>query len=329
MTLTAEQICKVDAQWGHEWDRSNYWNCLPQVTRRKKKLGGGDQCGEWGFLVDRYLDRSKVYRRVLSFPCGQGHMERYLAQNFRFVACDAFDISDGALAIARELAEAEGVVSVNYRQGDFNAPALTEMYDVVVGVGLHHIEQLEACCSEIKAHMLPGGRFLLSEYVGPRWSQPTPRQLEAINGLIKLIPEKYRLRVDAWKALGAKSPEEGLARLYATWAGEGLVCHSPEHADKFWNFYRPMDLEEWQRVDPTEAVRSDDIIPVLRATFNHVDVYDYQGSLLHFGLHSIAANFSRDTPEDQAIMDMLFAAEDALMAHDDVPMNWAVLAAYD
>lgn len=329
MALSIADMEKIDAQWSMERDRLNYWNCLPQVTRRKAKYGWGDQCGEWGFIADRYLSRSRLYERVLSFPCGQGHMERWLASGFKFKCCDAFDVSQGALDIARYGADRSGLENVQYAVGDFNEPALTHMYDLVVAVGLHHIENLECCCSAIREHMLPGGVFILSEYVGPNWSQPTPRQLEAINGLIKLLPEKYRLKVDEWRAMGVSSPEHGLAKLYAEWAGEGLISQSTEHADKFWNSYTPMTKEQWLAHDPSEAVRSEDIIPVLKQTFNHVDVYDYQGSLLHFALYSIAGNFHRDTPEDQAIMDMLFAVEDTLMAHDDVPMNWAVIAAYD
>lgn len=327
--LGRADVALIDRQWSEVRDLSNYWNALPQVTRRKAKYGWGSTGGECAFLVDRYMDRKRQYRRVLSFPCGQGQIERWLASQIRFEACDAFDISEGALAVARAEAARIGLNNVHYRAGDFNDPKLTEQYDLVIGAGLHHIEDLERCCATVRKHMASGAKFLMIEYVGPRWSQPTPRQLDAINAVIRLLPEKYRLKVDAWKAMGASSPEHGIAKLYAEWSGEGLVCHSAEHADKFWNSYTPMTKEQWLAHDPSEAVRSEDIIPVLKQTFNHVDVYDYQGSLLHFALYGIAANFSRDTPEDQAVMDMLFAVEDTLMAHDDVPMNWAVIAAYD
>lgn len=330
MSLTIDEVAKVDAQWARVWDRGNNWNCLPQVTRRKAKFTGGDiHIGEWGFLLKRYLDFDRVYDKVGSLCCGQGPAEQHFARYYKYREMHGFDVSEGALKIARELGKQQGIENLHYFAADLNDITFRDSYDVMLINGFHHIENLEGLALSVKKALTPGGKFLLGEYVGPRWSQPTPRQLEAINGLIKVLPEKYRLKVDAWKAMGAKSPEEGLKMLYAQWAGEGLVCHSPEHADKFWNSYTPMTVESWQEVDPTEAVRSDDIIPVLRNTFKHVDVYDYQGSLLHFALYSIAGNFHRDTPEDQAIMDMLFAVEDTLMAHDDVPMNWAVIAAYD
>jgi SAM-dependent methyltransferase len=95
----------------------------------------------------------------------------------------------------------------------------------------------------------------------------------------------------------------------------------------FWTKFVPMTREQWTAADPSESVRSDEIIPLLRKYFRTVDVRYTGGSIMQFTLYDIAGNFYEDNEETRDIVDMLFKVEQVLMKHDDVPQNYAVIVA--
>jgi hypothetical protein len=95
----------------------------------------------------------------------------------------------------------------------------------------------------------------------------------------------------------------------------------------FWNRFTPMTRKQWNAVDPSEAVRSDEIIPILKRYFRTVDVRYTGGSIMQFVLYDIAANFYDDSRETRDVLDMLFKIEAVLVEHDDVPQNYAVIVA--
>jgi hypothetical protein len=80
--------------------------------------------------------------------------------------------------------------------------------------------------------------------------------------------------------------------------------------------------------DPSEAVRSQDIIPVLKQYFSEVDVQYQGGSIVQFALYDLASNFYGDSQEVRAILEMLIHIEDVLTAYDpEVPQTYAVIVA--
>lgn len=95
----------------------------------------------------------------------------------------------------------------------------------------------------------------------------------------------------------------------------------------FWNSFVPVTREQWNERDPSEAVRSDEIIPLLNEYFDEVDVRYTGGSILQFTLYDLAANFYEETEETKAILDMLFHIEDVLVKYDDIPQDYAVIVA--
>jgi hypothetical protein len=79
-------------------------------------------------------------------------------------------------------------------------------------------------------------------------------------------------------------------------------------------------------VDPTEAVRSADIVPLLRTHFDLVERVDYGGTLLNLVLEEITGNFA-GTPEDLAVLEPLFEAERDCLRRGVLPSDFAVLVA--
>ena len=108
-------------------------------------------------------------------------------------------------------------------------------------------------------------------------------------------------------------------------APEWIADDLPE--EYFWTKFVPMTREQWSAVDPSESVRSDEIISLLRKSFSTVDVRYTGGSIMQFTLYDIAGNFYADTEETRDILDMLFKIEEVLLKHDDVPHDYAVIVA--
>jgi hypothetical protein len=79
--------------------------------------------------------------------------------------------------------------------------------------------------------------------------------------------------------------------------------------------------------DPSEAIRSSEIIPRLRRHFNIIEERPLGGALLHLGLGGIAQNFDAASTEDCTIMDAFFAAEDAAMRDGTVGSDFTVVIA--
>jgi SAM-dependent methyltransferase len=114
-----------------------------------------------------------------------------------------------------------------------------------------------------------------------------------------------------------------------TRATQSALADDPRTRRYFWTDFRPMTVEEWKSTDPSESIRSDEIVPQLRAVFPWVHVCYTRGSLLQFVLYDLAANFYGEADEVRHYLDMLFHIEDVVMAHDDVPENFAYVVAAD
>jgi ubiquinone/menaquinone biosynthesis C-methylase UbiE len=101
-------------------------------------------------------------KSVLDVACGEGLYTRMLKQRGAARVVGA-DISEGMIAVARQLEERTRL-GVSYVVQDAGALALGEAFDVVTGIWLLHYaesrEQLTRMGAAIRAHLVPGGRFL-------------------------------------------------------------------------------------------------------------------------------------------------------------------------
>ncbi len=98
--------------------------------------------------------------------------------------------------------------------------------------------------------MKPGGLFYVSDYIGPTRMQWTDAQLKYMNDLLALMPEELRAQINP-DGSDAPSPKTSVKRI---------------------------SLETFERVDPSEAVRSADIDRAIR-TFDVVDFYPMGGTI--------------------------------------------------
>jgi 2-polyprenyl-3-methyl-5-hydroxy-6-metoxy-1,4-benzoquinol methylase len=277
-----------------------YWLAIPEVHRRFQSLSTGGKSEHWiNYCVSDYLGGRLPAERMASLGCGTGLVERHLASLQAFRRCDSFDIAPGALDVARRETEAAGVSGVNYELADIETLRLDERaYDAIWFNGsLHHISNLEEVCDRVGAALKPHGYAFISEYVGASRFDFSARQKEAIHAAFALVPERYR-----------RSFRNG---------APGAVQAAPFLPD-------PRKVAE---VDPSEAVRSADILRVVGERLEVVARHDAGGTLLQFLLQGICGNFRSDDPGSLAVLEMLFRIEDGLIEAGDLGSDSTLLVA--
>jgi len=169
------------------------------------------------------------------------------------------DGGDGHLEDALEIARrsAEGL-PITYRRLDLNRDELEPgRYDFVVSAaGLHHVTNLEHCVHQLWRSLKPGGLLLMNEFVGPDRFQWTDEQLEEMNRLFVPLPVEKRHNL--------------------------MTGVTSERIER-----RP--LAYMIEADPSEAVRSSEIIGTVSLFFEPFVVREFGGTVLHPMLEGIAA----------------------------------------
>jgi hypothetical protein len=79
--------------------------------------------------------------------------------------------------------------------------------------------------------------------------------------------------------------------------------------------------------DPSEAIRSAEIIPLLSEYFTILEQKDYGGTILHMLLQNIIANFDHDNYKDKSILSLLILLENILIREKVIDSDFAFLAA--
>lgn len=278
---------------GHERD----WTQLAQVRGHLNRRVSGDPAVDayMYFLRTRLPDRLPV-GDALTIGCGEGALERGLARHSFALRHDAVDVAPKAVERAAAAAQEAGLGHLRYRVADADHLRLEPgSYDVVLGVqAIHHIERLEHLFEQVAAALRPDGFLFLDEFVGPSRFQWTRRQLEAVDGILATLPERLR-----------RSVADGRVRRRAL---------------------RPT-VREVRATDPSEAIRSEEILSVASRYFDLLEVRPYGGTILHLLLHEIAGNFSPSVPGGPEILDAIAELEWSLVTSGDLPSDFAIVVA--
>jgi len=298
-----EALRRTAAHWGAEagtWriGRGHHWTEHPLVQERiNAKVSGDLKIDPYMYLLRRYFEARLPVERTLTLGCGEGLLERGLAQHNCSLNYEGAEVAHEALRRAEQLAPTNGPSTFSYRYMDLNNADLDpDRYDVIFGANsVHHVENLEHLFSEVWKALKPGGYFHLNEYVGPSRFQWTDRQQEIINGLLKVLPERYRLSVRDTRLVKDR-------------------------------LTRPT-VKAVKAIDPSEAARSEEIVGLLRRYFEIVEMKELGGTILHPLLDSIAGNFDPEKEEDRRWLEWLFQAEDAVLADHTLASDFAVIIA--
>ena len=220
--------------------------------------------------------------RVLVLGCGEGWLERAVAE-WPFVArIDAVDFAEHAVARAREAAR--GIAKISYGVVDLNRDRLERgAYDVIVAHSvLHHVENLEHAYAQIEGALRAEGTLLVNEYVGPNRFQYSDDVLAIINKLLACI---------------GKPPKQ-----------------------------RP-GVEEMIANDPTEAVRSEELLAFTEKSFDVRERKNIGGTILQHLLYETIRDFRFEVPRERAILEILCTIEAMLVDEGRVPCDYVILAA--
>lgn len=232
----------------------------------------------------------------LSLGCGAAATELLGAKAGLFATMDALDAAEESIKHARSSWAEAGVEGVQFGSVDLNRPSLErDAYDVVmICMSLHHVRELEVLLDEVAAALRPGGYFIFNEYVGPTQFQFSAKRLDIISRLLQALPDAMAIDV-----------ESGLRKT-------SYVVHPRS----FWN-----------EVDPSEAVRSDEILALVEERFDVLHRRDYGGTLLGPGLENIIHNFDPEDEKDCSLIRLLGTLEQILIENGVVSNDFTVVGA--
>ncbi|MDI9548519.1 MAG: class I SAM-dependent methyltransferase [Chloroflexota bacterium] len=346
--MAHQDLKRTARHWGSDpWNSSEivFWTQLASVQRRLAMKECGKPDGNWvDHILETYFTGRLPLQRCLSLGCGRGRVERQWADRRAFVACDAYDISPNSIAEAEVLATEAGYDGINYAVADINQIELpSQHYDAALAVSsAHHFSDLEHVFAQVASALKPDGLFVLHEYVGANRFQFGARQREVIEACLHLIPTEYRMLRASKRSNTADSPKQSQQRDIGWFfrrtldkLREGTLLST---AGRYWRRHRAIaagerpvketalpTLRSVIAVDPSEAVRSAEILPVLETLFEIVEYRPLGGTILQFLLADIAGNFVDEAGEQ--LLEILFQLEDALMASGDLPSDFALIVA--
>ena len=289
----------VEDAWEQVESPPSYMWSIPAVWRRANRLITGDPDVDPKVYVSNKYLKTLQPLRALSLGCGSGEKDLLWTSLCTYARLDAYDISASRIAHARSQAQAVGRTEIEYRVADLSHIDWPEAeYDAVfVDQSLHHLSPLEPLILNIRRALKPSGYLVASEFIGPTRFQWTDRQLEAIDGVLAILPPGYRRR----------------------WSN-GRIKE---------RVHRP-SLLNMRLNDPSEAVESARIVPLLERHLEIVERRDYGGTIIHMLFDDIAHNFLGDDgrerdDEARRWLELCFQIEDELLASGEIQSDFAFL----
>ena len=259
------------------------WHQHPLVVRTyKQRLASGSES-----FVAHIREKYGVRAKCLSIGCGDGGIEVEMVQAGLCETMEGIDLSP----VPAELRE-RVKFSVRNAEKDLEEQG----YDLVLFThALHHIFDLEAMSTAIRDRIMDPtkGILVLEEYVGPvRWQFP-PTHLNAMADLLKRLEADYPERVQH-------------IRQNPLWDG---------------NAFTPPDAESIKKDDPSETIRSNEIIPVLSQYFALVESVPLGGSFFQWIFHN-AYNALKDDGAGQEIVQKMLDAEMQAISNGKVTSDY-------
>jgi len=260
------------------------------------RVSGDSRVDPYLWFLRRYLGPCLPVRDALTIGCGTGELERGLCQYGFALRHEGVDLSEDAVDRAKYAARSASLSHLHYIVSDANRLDLPRnAFDVVFGVhSIHHVEALERLFTQIAQSLRPKGLLFLNEFMGPTRFQWSDRQLEIVNALLRVLPEEFR--------------------------------RSTVSGDVKNSVMRPT-VEEMIATDPSEAIRSSEILEVASDYFELLEVRPYGGTVLQILLDDIAGNFAPPRPGGMELLAAIADLEWAIIEAGDLSSDFAVVVA--
>jgi len=152
-----------------------------------------------------------TFEHGLTLGCGAGRCERDLISQGVCRSFHGIDISEDAVAKAREIAKKQGL-PLTYDVADLNFVKLPEKtFDLVVAqTCLHHILFLEHVADQIWRSLKNDGYLWIHDFIGETQFQYDDKRLAIVNQILAVLPEKLRKNKITGRTIAEiKRPEPG------------------------------------------------------------------------------------------------------------------------
>lgn len=172
---------------------------LPDLERSEARIEDSEASAKLG--VARYTssllrvarERNLKFENGLTLGCGAGRCERELVGRGVCRSFHGIDISEKAIATAREIAK-EKDLPLTYEVADLNFLNLPEKtFDLVVAqTSLHHVLFLERVAEQVWRSLKSDGYLWIHDFIGETQGQYDPKRLSTMNRILAILPEKFR-----------------------------------------------------------------------------------------------------------------------------------------
>lgn len=271
------------SKWDNVKPSSDFW-IVPAVRKRWNEKCTGDPDVEYEDYVVKKLFSKAENLRMLSVGCGTGSRERKFGKYENFSLIEGIDLASSKIEEARKYAIKSNLNNIRYYVGDFRSFEFDpNSYDLILfNSSLHHFDRIDHLMrSKVLPLLKNEGYLVIFEYVGPKRLQWTKRQLDFANRLLKEMPDKYKTRFNS-ATIKKRIYRPGLLRMYL--------------------------------VDPSEAVESQEILPVIHKYFKPLEERKVGWDILHLLLKDISHNFLSDKNETKSLLTYIFEQEDNYMS---------------
>lgn len=270
------------------------WDAHPVILQYINRRISGNPNESWLPFLKRTLF-PRLFEYGLSLGCGWGALERDAIHLGICRYFDAYDMSKDAIEVAESEALKNALEKhIVYYCDDLNTVTFeTGKYDICFGAAaIHHVNNLEHLFSQITEALRPGAYLVLNEYVGPARFQWNNEIEQLMNKLLAIIPDSLKT-----------SLRNGIIK------GE---VRRPNPTDVI-------------KTDPSEAVRSDEILWLFEKYFQTIYRANFGGTLLQFVLADIVGNFREDDLKDKTILNLLALFEETLIDMKVIPNDFVLL----
>jgi SAM-dependent methyltransferase len=190
---------------------------LPDLERSEARMEDAEASAKLGVarntssLLRVARERKLKFENGLTLGCGAGRRERELVSRGVCQRFHGIDISEQAIATARDIAKEQNL-PLTYEVADLNFVELPEKaFDLVVAqTCLHHVLFLERVATQVWRSLKTDGYLWIHDFIGETQGQYDPKRLSIMNGILAILPEKFRKnKINGQLTAEIKRPEPG------------------------------------------------------------------------------------------------------------------------
>ena len=270
---------------------ASWWDSPVIVEECQRLITGNPKMDIYEFLKKHLPPRP--LHKGLSICSGSGEFERGLLDNDLCKTIDAYEIAEERVKEGIRLAKEQNY-DLRFHMEDVNKASFgNDCYDICFcWSALHHIDRLEGVCDNISRGLRDKGIVVAQEYIGPSQFQWSDKQIEIINRILPLFPEHFR--------------------------------NSSRTGEVINRVQRPT-VKSMNENDPSEAIRSQDILPVLKHYFNINTIRYFGGSVYHLLFNEIMGNFDHNDQKDVTLIRLVLLLERILIEEGILDNDYALM----